>query len=369
MLYPSKLNGWICNPRPIQNTFVTNPRKKRMKDWEKGTIGIDFVHEALAAMLERGIETETLLLQAGISPILLSAPQARVAAANYGQLWYLIAQRLDDEFFGMDSHRMKVGGFALLCRSVLHSESLGVALKRGLAFMRLLLDDIHGTLTTTDHIAQLTLHESGSAQAPHRLFAYTTFLIIMHGLGSWLIGRRIPLLTADFRCDEPLYSADYKVRFCEQARFGQAQTCITFDLAYLALPIVQNQHSLTTFLREAPANLLVKYSNHDSLNAKIRRHLRRTALADWPDFDTLARQLHSTASTLRRKLNLEGQSYQSIKDNLRRDLAINHLSGSNQSIEEIAGHLGFADPSAFHRAFKKWTGNSPGEHRRTLSSK
>src|SRR5579864_1049149 len=77
------------------------PKKKRMKDWEKGTIGIDFVHEALAAMLEQGIETETLLLQAGISPTLLSAPQARVAAANYGQLWYLIAQKLDDEFFGM----------------------------------------------------------------------------------------------------------------------------------------------------------------------------------------------------------------------------------------------------------------------------
>jgi AraC-like DNA-binding protein len=92
-------------------------------------------------------------------------------------------------------------------------------------------------------------------------------------------------------------------------------------------------------------------------------------LADWPDFDTLARQLHSTASTLRRKLRQEDHTYQSIKDNLRRDLAINHLSGSNRSIEEIAVQLGFADPSAFHRAFKKWTGNSPGEHRRTLSGK
>ena len=341
--------------------------EQRMKDWEKGTIGIDFVHEALTVLHERGIASETLLVQAGISPALLKAPQARVSAANYGQLWYLIAHQLDDEFFGMDSHQMKVGSFTLLCRSVLDSTTLGQALIRGLAFMRLVLDDMYGTLTTADQIAQLTLHESDLT--PRRVFAYGTFLIIMHGLGSWLIGRRIPLLTTDFRCDEPPYSADYKVRFCEQARFGQAQTRITFNADYLALPIVQSQRSLTTFLREAPANLLVKYSNHDSLSAKIRRHLRRTALADWPDFDTLAGQLHSTASTLRRKLNQEGQSYQSIKDNLRRDLAINYLSGSNQSIEEIAVQLGFADPSAFHRAFKKWTGNRPGEHRRTLSGK
>ncbi|AMP09100.1 bacterial regulatory helix-turn-helix s, AraC family protein [Collimonas arenae] len=82
----------------------------------------------------------------------------------------------------------------------------------------------------------------------------------------------------------------------------------------------------------------------------------------------MSRELQTPASTLRRKLSQEGQSYQAIKDNLRRDLAINYLSGSSRSIEDIAISLGFADPSAFHRAFKKWTGNSPGEHRRTLSA-
>ncbi|PUA16696.1 AraC family transcriptional regulator [Glaciimonas sp. PCH181] len=338
-----------------------------MKDWEKDTIGIDFVHEALAVLLERGFDAESLLNAAGISPMLLKAPQARVSAANYGQLWSLIAKQLDDEFFGMDSHPMRVGSFLLLCQSVIQCETLGSALKQVLKFMRLVLDDIHGTLTINDKFAQMTLHEV--SPAPSRAFTYATFLIIVHGLGSWLIGRRIPLLTADFRCEEPRCGADYKIRFSEQARFGQASTCITFNASYLDLPIVQNQRTLVNFLAEAPANLLVKYSNRDSLNAKIRHHLRRTALTEWPDFDTLSRQLHSTSSTLRRKLHQEGQSYQSIKDNLRRDLAINHLSGSRKSIEDIAVQLGFADPSAFHRAFKKWTGNSPGEHRRTLSSK
>ncbi|HWW99697.1 AraC family transcriptional regulator [Collimonas sp.] len=336
-----------------------------MEDWEKGTIAIGLVGEALHCMRQRGMDTDALLLQAGIAPRLLTAPHARVAAASYGRLWYLISQATDDEFFGMDSHPMRVGSFNLLCRSALHSANLGKALARMLDFLRLVLDDISASLSQQNGLACIVINEGGS---PRRMFTYATFLMFVHGVGSWLIGRRIQLLSADFRCDEPLSSLDYKVRFCDQARFGQARTSITFDVACLALPIVQNQRTLPAFLREAPGNLLVKYSNHDSLAATIRRHLRQLPVNEWSDFGSLASQLQTPASTLRRKLSQEGQSYQAIKDNLRRDLAINYLSGSARSIEEIAISLGFADPSAFHRAFKKWTGSSPGEHRRALST-
>ncbi|WP_175511279.1 AraC family transcriptional regulator [Collimonas sp. OK307] len=336
-----------------------------MKDWEKGTIAIDFVDEALRSMRERGMDTESLLLQAGISPRWLNTPNARVAASNYGQLWYLIAHAMDDEFFGLDSHPMRVGSFNMLCRGALHSATLGKGLERMLDFLRLVLDDMSATLSQQDGLARIVINETGS---PRRMFTYGAFLMIVHGVGSWLIGRRIQLLSADFRCEEPLTSLDYKIRLCDQARFGQAQTSITFDAACLALPIVQTQRSLKPFLREAPGNLLVKYSNHNSLAATIRRRLRRLPLTEWSDFDSMSKHLHTPASTLRRKLSQEGQSYQAIKDNLRRDLAINYLSGSTRSIEEIAISLGFADSSAFHRAFKKWTGSSPGEHRRALSA-
>ena len=64
-----------------------------------------------------------------------------------------------------------------------------------------------------------------------------------------------------------------------------------------------------------------------------------------------------------RRLESEGTSYQGIKDQLRRDAAIHHLCNSTLGIAEISGLLGFQEPSAFHRAFKKWTGAQPGEYR------
>lgn len=337
-----------------------------MKTSEKGTISICFVEEALVCLRERGLEVEVLLRQAGISPELLGSPQARVSSKHYGQLWHLIAQTLDDEFFGMDSHGMKAGSFTLLCHALIQADTLARALRRALRFLRLVLDDLSGELIVTGDVARIVLieHPRGQGEgAPRRAFAYGTFLLILHGLACWLVGRRIPLSRADFRCAEPAFSDEWRILFSRNLNFDQAQSGIEFPAEYLAMANVQNERTMKDFLRSAPANFLVKYKNSDSVSARIRRRLREMPPASWPDFATLASQFHASEATLRRRLDDEGQSYRSILDDLRRDLAISLLSDTGLSISEIAGELGFAEPSAFHRAFRKWTGARPGEYR------
>jgi len=332
---------------------------------DKGTISIGFVQEALVGVRERGFDALDLLNRAGISPELLNAPQARVSSAHFGLLWHLIAEAMDDEFFGMDSHPMKAGSFTLLCHSVIHCDTLERALRRALRFFRLILDDMEGVLQADGETARVVIKERHAE--PGRAFACGTFLIMLHGLACWLVGRRIPLDSARFRCAEPAYSPEWRVLFSPDLRFGEAETAIAFPAEFLAMANVQNERTMKVFLRSAPANFLVKYRNSDGLVARIRRQLRHIPPDTWPDFETLAQQLHSSVSTLRRHLLDEGQSYQSIKDDLRRDLAISHLCHSEKSVLDIALELGFAEASAFHRAFKKWTGARPGEYRRALA--
>ncbi|EJZ16507.1 AraC family transcriptional regulator, partial [Rhizobium sp. Pop5] len=69
-------------------------------------------------------------------------------------------------------------------------------------------------------------------------------------------------------------------------------------------------------------------------------------------------------STLRHRLHDEGQSYAAIKDDIRRDLAVELLLGTPKTIGEIAVQLGYSEPSAFFRAFRKWMGKSPENFRR-----
>jgi AraC-like DNA-binding protein len=334
---------------------------------EPGTISICFVAAALQSVRARDLNADELLATVGLSPSLLQVPQARVSAKHYGALWRTIALTLDDEFFGQDSRRMKAGSFAMLCHSVLGCKTLGQALDRSLRFYALVLDDIFGTLKRDAKEAKIALHER-VAGASQRVFAHELLLMLLYGVSCWLVGRRIPILRSEFSYVEPAHSAEYRLMYCAELSFNKPNTSIVFEASYLDLPVVQNEQSIKEFLRTAPESILLKYKNGSSLSAKVRRRLRQFLPGEVPDFERLAEQLNMTPATMRRRLHEEGASYQSIKDQLRRDLAISYLSHSSRSVMDIALELGFSERSAFHRAFRKWTGASPGEFRRTLQA-
>jgi AraC-like DNA-binding protein len=331
---------------------------------EPGTIAICFVTAALQPVLARHLDSHALLGQVGISPALLSSPQARVSARQYGALWRLVALTLDDEFFGQDSRRMKAGSFAMICHAALGAKTLRRALERTLRYFGLVLDDLRGVLQVERGQSGIVLHESARA---HRVFAHEVLLMLVHGLACWLVGRRIPILRAQFCYPEPAHSAEYRLMYSTQLSFRADNTAIFFDASFLELPVVQSERTLKDFLRSAPENILVKYKNGSSLEARTRRRLRQCLPGPLIEFDALAAEFNVTAATLRRRLHDEGTSYQIIKDQLRRDLAISYLSHSDRSSMDIGLELGFSERSAFHRAFKKWTGAAPGEFRRRLS--
>ncbi len=337
----------------------------------RDTISVAFVHEALVCVRERGLNPSRLLAEVGIQPALLDMPQARLPSVRYAALWQRIAEQFDDEFFGMDRRPMKRGSFAMMCHAVINCATLEQALERALHFLRLVLDDIEGVLVREGRYCRVALVDvphPGHPPSPQRAFAYGTFFLIVYGLACWLIGRRIPLVAVDFRCAEPVFSAEWHMLFSPRLAFDRPVTAICFRSAYLDLPNIRNEAELDGFLREAPANLLVKFRSNDGFVTHIRHLLHGIPTNAWPTFDALAAGLGVSPSTLRRRLEEEGQSYRVILDDLRRDIAIELLADTARNMQSIAHELGFAEPSAFHRAFRKWTGSSPGEYRRLSES-
>lgn len=332
-----------------------------MKD--TGTVSVCFVHAALEGLVEKGHDPAPILRKAGIAPELLASPRARVSPAAYGILLKLIAQVLDDELFGQDSRRMKVGTFALLCRSAVHAPTLGKALDRMTRFFGTVMDDVGATVSRGEKIASLVLYPRAPG-LPRHIFLYETLLIFMHGLACWLVRRRIPILRADFAYARPDHAAEYHVLYSARLRFDQPATAIHFDAELLDLPCLQDERTVKGFLRDNPENMLVKYKNVASDASRVRRFLRTLPPADWPGFETVAAHLGASPPTLRRRLRLDGTSFRAIKDQLRRDLALALLAEGRLSVADVAADLGFAEPSAFHRAFRKWTGATPGDYQR-----
>lgn len=330
---------------------------------EKGTISIQFVRPVVDAVRLRGLDPETVLREAGISPELLQISQARVSPQHYSALWRRVIHYLDDEFFAQDSRRMKSGSFALLTRAVVHCTNLQGALDRTARFLGAFLDDYAIGIGTSSELARITV-EPRSAAGAQAVFANETLLVMVYGLACWLVGRRIPILHARFAYQRPAHASEYPALFGDSLAFDQPCTQLELDAAMLRLPVVQNERAAKEFLRVAPENILLRYNNTQSLSARIRRRLRQSSPDDWPDLETLAQELNTAPATLRRRLRADGESYQSIKDGLRRDLAITFLSDTALSVAAIALALGFHEPSAFHRAFRKWTHTSPGAYRR-----
>ena len=331
---------------------------------EKGTISIHFVRAVVDAVGRRGLDAEMVLREAGISAGLLAIPQARVSAQHYSALWRLVIRLLDDEFFGLDSRRMKAGSFALLTLSVVHCTNLRATLDRTARLLSVFLDDFRVLIDEAHDTAAVRIVERLPGTGP-AVFAHETLLVMVYGLACWLVGRRIPLLRAEFAYLRPAHAEEYTDLFGTSLSFARPFTALAFDARALALPVVQSEVTAKDFLRIAPENILLRYKNTEGLAARIRRRLRQATPDAWPDLESVAQELNVAPATLRRRLRAEGQSFQAIKDALRRDLAITYLSASQMSIGEIASELGFVEPSAFHRAFRKWAHTSPGAYRQS----
>ncbi len=342
--------------------LVTTPTST--KDIERDSIAASLVDAALRCAQARGVDRAMLLDAAQIAPALLDTPHARVTPARYGRLWHAIADALDDEFLGQDAHPMRRGSFVLMSHAALSARDGAQALGRIAGFMRLVLDELSFEPDIGATRVRLWLNDGHGEREPKSMFACATGFILVYGLLCWLVGRRIPVLAADFRCAEPADSDEYRLMFCDTLRFDAPRSFVDLSPECAALPVVQTTATIRRFLRDAPANFIVKYRNSESLAARIRQRLRQTAPADWPEADRMAAELNIAQATLRRRLAQEGLTYRTIRDALRRDLALSRLADTDETIAQIANALGFAEPSAFRRAFRKWTGVRPADYRR-----
>ena len=193
-----------------------------------------------------------------------------------------------------------------------------------------------------------------------------TVLAVWHRFMCWLIGREIELdgLYFPFVCpDEFKQMAEL---YPAELRFDQDFCGFEFPAEYLDCAVVQDQETLLDFMRSAPYHLVISDETHSSLKAKVRAILSKDVSMSMPSAEDVASRLNLSVTTLRRRLQAEETSYQRLKDECRMEAAFHYLGCPDLSNSSIAERLGFDESSAFFRAFKKWTGVTPGEYRKRL---
>ncbi|MBU3000838.1 AraC family transcriptional regulator [Roseovarius nubinhibens] len=311
-----------------------------------------FINEAFDCARRAGLDAVPIARQI--------APDGRMTLAQYGAFWFALAQAMQDEMLGMTAHPMRPGSFALLCHAIRGAPSLGKALERALWALDVMVGAPRGKVSVRNAQACITFADDGP---PASAFAYRTLLIVLLGPLSWLARRRLPLVQVAFRCAAPEGAAAYSRLFGTQVQFDAPETQLVIDAAHLTLPVTRSEAALKRYLKQAPGNLLVGYRGMDDVTGQVRALLSRTSPQDWPDFDRLARQFRMSPSTLRRQFKDQGASFRQLTSELRATRARDLLAKTDIPVAEVADLMGYAEPSAFFRAFREWTGCSPAQYR------
>ena len=329
-----------------------------------------FVSGMLAGLQRRHIDPAPLLATTGID---IADTASRIPVERYAALYNLLNREFDDEGFGLFAQPMRVGSFEFLCRGCLSAPTLAEALTRASRFLHVVLPDLAVSVRRSHGHAELVIAETrklaDAIDDRGRVFAFEWLLRLLHGLSCWLAGRGIGLDSVIFPYRRPEHSADYALIFTEDSRFaptvpgGVGTLVASFNANLLDLPVRRDEAALTAFLDGAPGKITMLYRRDREMVIRVR-DLLREALPDSPGLGDVSARLHLSPRTVHRRLEDEGSSFRIIKEALRRDMALARLAKTSDPIAQVAADLGYADTSAFYRAFVAWTGMAPVHYRR-----
>jgi AraC-like DNA-binding protein len=325
------------------------------------TVPIDFVRAAVSTAARRGLDVDALLRSCGVTPELIDRDRARITVDQATKITRQLWRVTDDELFGLGRDPVPRGSLRLVSFGLLHCPDLGSAIKRLAEYQRLLPGLPPMSVQAGPDTVRFTM-DATHLDDPEHLMT-DLLLATVHRFTGWAIGRRIHLRQVEFPYPTPKNIADYDLIFGAPLRFGGETAALVFDSDVLRAPIVRSEEDLIAYDRDAPADLLARRDYGTSLTDQVRKILERGLKGHWPTADEVAERLSISPQTVRRKLGEANTSITQIKEDILRDAAIAALVRGEETVEAISERLGFSEPSAFRRAFRRWTGSPPGSYR------
>jgi AraC-like DNA-binding protein len=323
-----------------------------------------FARAIVYAYAKYGQSAASALKQAQIAPVQLARPNGRMTARQMEVLSATAMKSLDDEGLGAFERKLPWGSYGMLARASLTAPDLRLALTRWCRHHGLLTNAVHLELSVVANVASIALHERAPLPAPLRELSLAFVLRNVHGLACWYVDSRIPLLGTHFPFAAPQHAQAYLHMFPGGPRHFDAPVAeLRFDARYLALPLRRDEKALQAMLQRALPITVLQY-RRDRLLAQQVRQVLATRPTQSHSAHGIAELLHVSARTLHRQLKEEGVRLQELKDEVRSERAKDLLYRSTRPIKQIAAATGFLNEKSFSRAFREWTGLSPGDFRK-----
>ena len=315
---------------------------------------------ALAVTLDQaGHASTSFLSEAGLSGHRLDDLHARLHIDDYRRAVRAALRVSDDPALGLHmAERISMGSFDVVGHLAEHSSCLREALHAAAHYGRLLSEP--NKLALREHadtaVLQLTIPDACSAEA--RLSAEFSTMGLLR-LVRCFVGDGAQPRGVYFVFPTPEHRAEYTRAFAGVEHFSHAFTGIELERAWLDCRPPYHSSELRSYLQARADFLLARLDLEAPTSERIRCWLELNASAARPTLEAIARGLGLSPRSLRRRLRAERVQLSALIEQARAQHATRLLERPHRSIQETAYALGFHDPSAFSRAFKRWTGRPP----------
>lgn len=170
-------------------------------------------------------------------------------------------------------------------------------------------------------------------------------------------------LAAEVTHDAPAYADIYEQLLGVPVVFGAPRNAMQLKESWLTMRLATQRPYVFGVLAKHADELLAELKASKTVRSAVEARLIPILHKGEASMETIAREMGRSRQTLYRQLKAEGVGYETLLDELRHRMAIHYLNGEKASVNETAYLVGFSDPSSFSRAFKRWTGHSPGQSR------
>ncbi|KFA93198.1 AraC family transcriptional regulator [Archangium violaceum] len=340
-------------PRARRNAPTRQPRPAPAGP----TVWAGLALRVLDSAEARGLPRHVLLEASGLEHARLSAPEARVSLLSVYTLLEEAADRLRDGCLGLHlGAALRVDDLDALGFLMVSSRTLGDALEHVLRYQRLWSEGERFSLERNAGRVTVTYHPHGPERLAHRLMAQLVFadLIVNGGrLVGGLPGARLRL-----RGPRPVEAPEYARVLGVPVSFRAPQDVLVMPAALLARPLPGADAGLSGVLARATDRMMAGLPASSRVADQVRALLPELLPESGASLAHLAARLRMSPRTLQRRLRDEGTSLEAEREAFRRQQA-HVLLEAETPIAEVAWRLGYSAPSAFHHAFRRWTGRSP----------
>jgi AraC-like DNA-binding protein len=333
----------------------------------RGRVSARLVAGVLGAAESLGVDGGAALAAVGIDPDVLGDPEARIPIEQEEALWGELACRSGDPCFGLHAQlRMPAGAVDVLDFAVRSSATLGDALRNLVRFNRLAHDLAEFELRREGDAARLVQRFRGAdARVGWQVADYSVggLVVVMRQLvGDDWTPREVRIAH-----EAPQDPAPYVALLGVLPRFGGATNEVLFDAALLARPVRGSDPRLNDILTRHAEALVARLPRADDWLGRVRALVAERLDEGDPSIESVATPLGVGPRTLQRRLQEAGTTLRELVASLRAEMALELLGREAFGVAEVAYLLGYSEPSAFHRAFKRWHGITPAEYRRRPS--